>query len=207
MEGWRTPVERPMFPNPLARPRRLLSIGLLLLLGLVSSACGVGAEYGVSAKSPLGTKAAIVEGLTGAKFVKSKDIAAGAYDSLVERMPEAAFAKGLSGIEFDDGQQKVIVLCDTAGKAKVVLAQLRTGSRAFSTVGKALESFAARLWLATAKKEPAFEEKYEDARTTAQFLIATFGSAKRGGSWKKVSASGDLAHLNMISDQVAFWAQ
>ena len=195
---------------PSLRPRsapmniRPWLLSLLAVLALLTAACG-GADYGVSSKTPLGTKAEYDEALK-AKAQSTTELTPDKVAFYAGRAPETGFAKGLQGVEYNTTGEWVVALYEPSGKVKAVLCNLRSGSRKFSRLGKPLESFAARLWISTAKKDAEFAEKYENARTTAQYLTAAFGTPQKGGRWTKTSGSGSLSDIQTIVDQIAFWA-
>lgn len=181
-------------------------LSLLAVLALVATACGGAADYGVSSKAPLGTKAEYDKALK----AKVQSVTELAPDVAAQRAVfggGTAFAKDLSAVEYNEAGEWVVAYYEPSGKIKAVVCNIRSASRVFSKLGKKLESFSARLWMSTAKKEPEFEEKYENERTTAQYLTASFGTDAKGGRWTKTPGSGELTDIATMVDVISFWAK
>lgn len=185
--------------------RRAVTAALAMVVLAATAGCGPD-MHGVSSTAPLGTLAAYDATLR-PKMQQVVDVPQEKVARQGELHEEVAFAAELKGTRFEDAGEWVMTFTDQKGNVKAVVAQFRSQSAGFSTIGRTMDNFVSSLYLTFAKGEPKFEKQHFNDFDDSQYLLAKFGTATRGGKWRKEAAGGNLALTKTISDVVVLWAK
>lgn len=178
--------------------------GLLLMVALAGlTGCG-GADFGVSGTAPIGSVSGVEGYLADKKLARSDlpaDQAKPLFGDWVTSDPALTFVRFADSVP---SYRHHVVLAKKDGKLVALVAEFRSSSFTFSTVGTKVESFAARLWKQVAGSEATFETKLDRGLGMREYMIATAAKGKVRVSWRKDSQDADMKNSQGVVDKVVF---
>lgn len=186
------------------RTFRILASVLLLSAVAALSACGGGAEFGVSASTPIGKLAKMEAYLAGKGLTsqpKQKEEVRQVLGEWVMERDDLTFVEHGDAIP---GYKHAVIFAKKGDQLVAVGAQFRSGAFAFSTIGTKVESFTARLWQDVAGKDATFEKKFDKGLGMREYMIATCAKGKAKGSWRKDSQDAEMKNPRGVIDKVVF---